>query len=88
MLARGKVKWFIVGSRQDSERSQEEEEEEQGEMLKGRAEDLGVSLRLITIECDCDSLSDVTRLIKVASHIDPNRSDFPERWKIIKYSRK
>lgn len=33
---------------------------------KGGVDELGVSLRLITIECECDRLDDVTRLIKVA----------------------
>lgn len=33
---------------------------------KGGVEELGVSLWLLTIECGCDRLGDVTRFIKVA----------------------
>lgn len=33
---------------------------------KGGVEELGVSLRLITTECECERLGDVTRLIKIA----------------------
>lgn len=50
-----------MGSRQDNEINQEEKDE--SNCWKGGVEGLGVSLRLITIECECDRLGDVTRLI-------------------------
>lgn len=91
MLARKRVKWLMVGSRQESERTMEKEEkkeleeerqegEEEGKLLEGGVEGLGVPGGLITIEPDCDHPGEVTRLARGACHVDPNRSHFPVRF--------
>ena len=88
MLARGRVKWLTVGSRQYSGRSREEKAdeegegrsgEEEGELLERKGQGTGGLFDADNKSMNVNKFSDGTRLFIAASHIEPNRSDSPVR---------